>query len=415
MRLLIAGVNYAPEETGIAPYTTGLAEHLVQRKHRVTVITGVPSYPQWRVYPKYRRVLRTQEHRGGVDVRRVRNYVPRRQSTVRRGLYEVSFLLGGMSMLGLPKPDAVIGVEPSLSGGLLARLAAKRLDCPYGLIFQDLTGPAASQSGVGTGRAAGLIGDAEAWIARGATAVGIIAEGFRPHLEALGIAPERIHRVRNWQHVEEPTEDRSTIRRRLDLPVNAVICLHAGNMGYKQGLTNVVECARLAAEADPRLLFVLMGDGNQRHQLVALAQRHRLPNLRFVPIQPAEQFSSVLAAADILLVNQKASVTNMSLPGKLTSYLASGRPVVAAVSPESETARELMDTGSGVLVSPDQPGLLLETIRKLEADTDRQEQLGAAASRYARNALQSTQALADLEALVHAAADGRAAPLRQPT
>jgi colanic acid biosynthesis glycosyl transferase WcaI len=415
MRLLIAGVNYAPEETGIAPYTTGLAEHLVQRNHQVTVITGVPSYPQWRVDPEYRRVLRTQELCGGVDVRRVRNYVPRRQSTLRRGLYEVSFLFGGMSILGLPKPDAVLGVVPSLSGGLLARLAAKRLGCPYGLIFQDLTGPAASQTGVATSRAAGLIRDAEAWIARGATALAIIADGFRPYLESLGVAPERIHRVRNWLHVEEPTEDRFTIRRRLDLPVNAVICLHAGNMGYKQGLMNVIECARLAAETDPRLLFVLMGDGNQRQQLVALARRHRLRNLRFLSIQPAEQFSSVLAAADILLVNQKASVTNMSLPGKLTSYFASGRPIVAAVSPDSETARELVDTGSGVLVPPDQPGLLLETIRKLEADPDRQEVLGAAGSRYASNALRSDRALAHLEAVVHAVADGRAAPSRQST
>ncbi len=94
MRLLITGVNYAPEETGIAPYTTGLAEHLVQRGHQVTVITGVPSYPQWRVYPEYRKVLLRRELRAGVEVRRVRNYVPRRQSTLQRGLYEASFLIG---------------------------------------------------------------------------------------------------------------------------------------------------------------------------------------------------------------------------------------------------------------------------------------------------------------------------------
>src|ERR687892_347482 len=59
--------------------------------------------------------------------------------------------------------------------------------CPYGLIFQDLTGPAASQSGVATGRAAGLIRDAEARIARGATSLGIITAGFRPYLESLGV------------------------------------------------------------------------------------------------------------------------------------------------------------------------------------------------------------------------------------
>jgi colanic acid biosynthesis glycosyl transferase WcaI len=405
MRLLIVGSSYAPEETGIAPYTTGLAEHLVERGHAVTVVTGMPSYPQWRVYPEYRGVLRSKELRGGVEVRRVRGYIPHRQSTLRRGLFEASFLLGGLTALRTPRPDVVVGVVPALSGGVLARIAARRFDRPYGLVFQDLTGPAAGQSGIaGGGHAARPISAAEGWAARGAAAIGVIAEGFRPYLQSLGVDPARIRRVRNWMHVEPPRVDRAATRRRLDLPEDAVVCLHAGNMGYKQGLGNVVECARLAVRADPRLLFVLMGDGNQRPLLVDLAQRYRLPNLRFLPIQPAALFSSVLAAADMLLVNQRASVTNMSLPGKLTSYFASGRPVVAAVAPDSETAREIRDTGAGILVAPDQPGRLLEALSDLAGDRPRQERFGAAGRRYACTALSAEHALAELEALVGAAA-----------
>jgi glycosyltransferase involved in cell wall biosynthesis len=405
MRILIVGSSYAPEETGIAPYTTGLAEHLVERGHTVTVVTGMPSYPQWRVYPEYRGLLRKKELRGGVEIRRVHGYVPHRQSTLRRGLYEASFLLGALTALRVPRPDALLGVVPALSGGVIARIAARRFDRPYGLVFQDLTGPAAGQSGIaGGGHAAGAISAAEGWAARGAAAIGVIAEGFRPYLQSLGVDPARIRRVRNWMHVEEPRVDRAATRRRLDLPTDAVICLHAGNMGYKQGLGNVVECARLAVQADPRLLFVLMGDGNQRPLLVNLAQRYRLPNIRFLPIQPAELFSSVLAAADMLLVNQRASVTNMSLPGKLTSYLASGRPVVAAVASESETAREIRDTGTGVLVPPAQPDRLLEAVRDLAGDRARQERFGAAGRRYAHTALSADQALAELEALVEAIA-----------
>lgn len=405
MRVLIVGSSYAPEETGIAPYTTGLAEFLVERGNAVTVITGMPSYPQWRVYPEYRALLRKRELRGGVEIRRVRGYIPHRQSTLHRGMYEASFLLGGLTALGVARPDVLLGVVPALSGGVLARLAARRFGRPYGLVFQDLTAPAASQSGIaGGGHAAGPISAAEGWAARGAAAIGVIAEGFRPYLESLGVDPARIHRVRNWMHVDEPKLDRSSIRRRLEIPEDAVVCLHAGNMGYKQGLGNVVECARLAADTDPRLLFVLMGDGNQRPLLVNLAQGYRLRNLRFLPIQPAELFSSVLAAADMLLVNQRASVTNMSLPGKLTSYFASGRPVVAAVASESETAREIRDTSTGVLVPPDQPDRLLEAVRDLAGDRAWQERFGAAGKRYAHTALSADQALAELEALVEAIA-----------
>jgi colanic acid biosynthesis glycosyl transferase WcaI len=416
MRLLVVGSSYAPEETGIAPYTTGLAEHMVGRGHDVTVITGMPSYPQWRVYPEYRGLLRKRERCGDVEIRRVRGYVPRSQSTLRRGLFEASFLLGGLTQLAMPRPDVVLGVVPALGGGVLARLAARRFSRRYGLVFQDLTAPAAAQSGIaGGGRAVRPISLAEAWTARGAAAVGIIAEGFRPYLESLGVDPGRIHRVRNWTHVEEPSLDRATIRKRLDLPQDAVVCLHAGNMGYKQGLGNVVECARLAVEGDPRLLFVLVGDGSQRPLLVELAQRYRLRNLRFLPIQPAEQFSSVLAAADMLLVNQRAAVTNMSLPGKLTSYFASGRPVVAAVSPQSETAREILDTGTGVLVPPDRPDLLLKALCDLAGDRARHEHFGTAGRRYARTTLSVEQALAGLEALVEAAAVPRVNRERLPT
>jgi colanic acid biosynthesis glycosyl transferase WcaI len=405
MRILIAGSSYAPEETGIAPYTTGFAEHLVGRGHDVTVITGMPSYPQWQVYPEYRGMLRKLEARGGVKVRRVRGYIPCRQSTLRRGLFEASFLLGGLTAARVPRPDVVLGVVPALGGGVLASLAARRFERPYGLIFQDLTAPAAAQSGVTKGtRATETIRAVEGWTARGASAVGVIAEGFRPYLRSLGVDPTRIHRVRNWMHVEEPRIERAAIRRQLDWPEDAVVCLHAGNMGYKQGLGNIVECARLAVEDDPRYLFVLMGDGNQRPQLVDLAERYRLPNVRFLPIQPAERFSCVLAAADLLLVNQRASVSNMSLPGKLTSYFSSGRPVVAAAAPESETATEIRSGGTGVLVRPDRPDLLLQALRDLVADPLRQEHLGAAGRRYACTTLSADQALAGLETLVEAAA-----------
>ena len=413
MRVLVIGINYAPEATGIAPYTAGLAEHLAARGHGVTVVAGLPSYPQWRVHDGYRGRLASRETLAGVDVRRRWHYVPREQSVARRAMYEASFLATGLSALALPRPDAVVGIVPSLSGGVLARLAAARFGSGYGLVFQDLIGPAAAQSGVaGGGRAAHAIRAAEAFAARGAEAVGVIAEGFRPYLHSLGVDQTRVRRVRNWTHVPEPTGDRAAVRAHLGLPSEAVVCLHAGNMGYKQGLGNVVECARLAA-ADPDLLFVLMGDGSQRPLLEDLAGRHRLGNLRFLPIQPAEQVPDVLAAADVLLVNQRAAVTDMSLPGKLTSYFLAGRPVLAAVSESSETAREVDASGGGLCARPDDPEALLMAVRALAADPARRERLGQRGRAYARATLTPEQALAGLEALVEtvAARAGAARPV----
>ena len=99
--------------------------------------------------------------------------------------------------------------------------------------------------------------------ARAATGLGIIAEGFRHYFEDVGHIPaERIHRVRTWTRRVEPTQDRGSARREMGWPDGEFICLHAGNMGRKQGLDNVLDAAALLAGTNVRV--VLLGDGNDR-------------------------------------------------------------------------------------------------------------------------------------------------------
>jgi len=410
MKVLLLGINYLPEETGIAPYTAGLAEYLADQGYEVTVVTGLPHYPAWSVFDGYRWRTWLREERNGVDVRRRWHYVPGKQSAVRRALYEGTFLLTGLSALAFPRPDAVIGVVPSLSGGLLARLAARRFRVPYGLIFQDLMGQAAEQSGISGGeRVASVVRAAEGWVARGAAAVGIIAEGFRSYLESLGVQPARILRVRNWTHLQNRTVDRDVVREQLGLPHDAIVCLHAGNMGHKQGLEGVVECARWAAQGDRRLLFVLLGDGSQRSHLEQLAAGYALPNVRFLPIQPASIFPSILAASDILLVNQRGSVRDMSLPSKLTSYFAVGKPLVAAVQLTSEAAREIEASGGGLVVAPDEPKVLLDALQRLADDEELCAQMGKSAHTWSAAELSKAAAIDGYKQLLTLvlAADGR--------
>ncbi len=394
LRLLLISQHYAPELSGNAPYAAGLAEHWVRQGHQVTALTGLPHYPAWRVYDGYRgRAWQTESIRG-VDVRRRWHFVPQAQTALHRGLHDISFLMTGLSALALPQPDAVLAIVPSLSGGVLARLAAQRFRVPYGLVLQDLVGQAALRSGVSGGaRVARAVRTVEGWVARGAASIGIIAEGFRPYVESLGVRSDRIQRVRNWSHIAGPTLAKAEARERLGLASDSILCLHTGNMGSKQGLENLVECARLAVDSVPELLFVLMGDGNQRPYLEALAARYALPNLRLLPMQPAEFYPSILSAADLLIVNQQASVVRMSLPSKLTSYFAAGRPVVAAVAETSETAREIAASGGGLVVAPEQPKAMLNALRALADDATARERFGAAARAWAVNTLSRSAAL----------------------
>ena len=390
--LHIYGINYWPETTGIAPYTTAIARALAERDWAVTVHTGLPHYPEWQVAAGYGRSgRRTDETDGAVAVRRYRHYVPGRQSALRRAAYEATFLASGRGRAGATAPDLVLGVVPALSGGLLARASAARHGVPYGLLIQDLMGNAADQSGVaGGGRVSRLIRTVEGRIARGAAGVAIVAEGFGPHLGAMGVEPGRIEILPNWSHVLPPTGDRAATRAALGWDDATQIVLHAGNMGLKQGLEHVIVAARLAERRGDPVRFVLMGDGNQRASLGTLGSG--AANLAFLPPQPAERFMDVLAAADVLLVNERASVRDMSLPSKLTSYFVAGRPVVAATHPSSVTTREVIRSGAGLTAPAEDPDALLAVLGQLRRDSRLADLLAATGPEYAATHLSAAAA-----------------------
>jgi len=395
-KVLIIGINYRPETTGIAPYTSDTAEHLAASGHRVTAITGFAHYPAWRMAGEH--PLRTVETRNGVRVLRRTHYVPGSQSATRRAAYEATFLVHGA--LSRPeRPDVVFGVIPSLSGGLLARFFAARARAPYGLIFQDLMAPAARQSGIKGGkRVAGAAATLERWATARATTVAISSEDFRRYLLDIGVEDSRIVDFPNWSNLGAPTSDRAATRERLGWPADWAVVLHAGNMGLKQGLEQVVEAARRADVLAAPVTFVLMGEGSQK---TALETRGRgVERLRFLPLQPEDEVPNVLDAADVLLVSERATVIDMSLPSKLTSYFGAGRPIVAAVPPGGSTAREILRSGGGIVVPIGDPDELNRVVERLKEDPQWAGSLGMAGRQYAESSLDLASARTRIDCLL---------------
>lgn len=388
--MLFTAVNYWPEPSGNAPYTTALAEHLAAVGHQVTVVTGFPHYPAWRVHAGYGRRIRQTETVAGVRILRRRHFVPSRQSVVRRGLYEATFLLHVLASRP-NRADVVVGVVPSLSGAVLARLFAARWHAPYGVIAQDLIGPAAEQSGMPSGgRVAGAIARLEGWALARARRVAIVSASFDPYLRSIGVAPERIVHLPNWTLHRPGSIDRAAARGRFGWADEQVV-LHAGNMGLKQGLEQVLDAAELARVSAPRLRFVFLGDGNQR-ELLQRASAH-LPNVEFLPSQPDEAYVAALAAADVLILSERPTVDDMSLPSKLTAYCAAGRPIVAAVREGGATFREIQRTEAGLTVPAGNPAALLGAIASLVDDPELAARLGAAGAKYAATTLAATGGL----------------------
>ena len=400
LRVLIIGINYRPELTAVGPYTAELAEQLAARGDEVTVLTGLPHYPDWRVAPGTPRALIRRETIRGVTVIRAAHYVPAVQSAIKRALYEGTFgLTGFLATLRMPRPDAILGIVPNLSSGVLARLTGERLGVPYGLLFQDLMGRAARQSGIAGGAAvAKATAAAEAWATRGARAIGVVAEAFAPELISLGVPAGRISHVPNWTRLAAPAMTVPETRARFGWTDTQQVVLHAGNMGLMQGLEQVVDVARAAAERGDPVRFVLSGGGNQAGAIRAAARG--LPNVSFLGVQPDGIHASLLAAADVLLLSERATQIDMSLPSKLTSYFAAGRPIVAAVLPDGGSAREVERSGAGLVVPAGEPERLLGALARLRAEPALVADLTATGPAYAETHTSAAACLARAVALI---------------
>ncbi|MDH6463133.1 colanic acid biosynthesis glycosyl transferase WcaI [Micromonospora sp. A200] len=405
MRVTILGGHYAPEPTGNAPYTAGLANGLVARGHDVRVITSHPHYPEWRVRESYGGWSVSDEVEG-VRVQRLAHYVPARPSGGRRLLSELSL---GIRFLAARwhRPDVVLLVSPNLITSALAALRARRSrGLATGIWIQDLYSLGITETGQGGRSAATALKALESRTLRSATGVVVIHDRFHSFVtEKLGVPAGCVEVIRNWSHVDPPMEvDRAAVRNRRGWDPDVTVILHAGNMGAKQGLENVVEAARLADRQRAPVRFVLLGDGNQRARLQSLARN--VTSIEFVAPLPDDEFRQTLGSADILLVNERTGMKEMSVPSKLTTYYSASLPVLAATDEASVTASEIDASGGGTRVAAGDPQALLDAALSLRADPARARALGAAGRRFRDTALGRDAALDHFEQwLVALAAD----------
>ncbi|XGX80044.1 hypothetical protein LQK93_02865 [Terrabacter sp. BE26] len=363
LKVQIVSTYYAPETTGNAPYVTSLARGLAQRGHEVSVLAGAPHYPGWEILP--RSEWREEEIVDRVHVRRIASFVPKRPNFASRLLYEAGY---GAKFASRARSDAdvTILVSPNLfaSAVVRAKMATSRRRRPPTLLWiQDLY-----SQGVGEtpGTAARLMGGAmraiEGGLARRCSKVVVIHDRFRRVLvERLNVEPRQVATVRNWTHV--PTAgvvDVPEVRDKWGwVSPDEVVVLHAGNMGAKQGLENVIRAARYAEANGLPVRFVLMGDGNQRAQLTASAAG--CARVQFIAPLPEREFLEALRAADVLLVNERPTLNEAAVPSKLTTYFTTGRPVLAATAEDSTTADEIRASHAGAIVPPDDPKALADT------------------------------------------------------
>ncbi|XHA15067.1 colanic acid biosynthesis fucosyltransferase WcaI [Citrobacter farmeri] len=371
MRILVYGINYSPELTGIGKYTGEMVEWMAREGHEVRVITAPPYYPQWKVGARYS-AWRYRREEGDATVWRCPLYVPKQPSTLKRLLHLGSFALSSFFPLMAQrrwKPDRIIGVVPTLFCTPGMRLLAKLSGARTVLHIQDYEVDAMLGLGMaGNGKAGKVAQLATAFERSGlhnVDNVSTISRSMMNKAQEKGVAAEKVIFFPNWSEVarfQNVSDDEViTLRQRLGLPDDKKIILYSGNIGEKQGLENVIMAAEQLREQP--LIFAIVGQGGGKARLEKMARDRGLHNVLFFPLQPYEALPALLKMGDCHLVVQKRGAADAVLPSKLTNILAVGGNAVITAEPETELG-QLCDnfTGIAVCVEPESVDALVAGI-----------------------------------------------------
>src|SRR3954470_18151194 len=384
MRLIVWGINYAPEFTGIAPHSVALCEFLAGQGHDIELVTSFPYYPTWQKRSEDLGKVYATDSLNGVRVRRCWHFVPARVSAIKRIFHEASFVFTStLRILTLPRPDVFVVVSPPLLLGTAGWLVSKLKRAPFAFHVQDMQPDAAVGLGMLKPNAftRALYG-LEAYAYRHAARVSGITRGMLKTFAAKGVPESKLVYFPNAIELatEDPAPPRGEFRHRYGFSDDQFLAIYAGNLGVKQGLEVLLEAGRLLR--DPRIRIVICGDGAQREVLAARAREMQLSNFSMLPLQAGRDYRALLVDADVCFITQQAGAGNSFFPSKLLGLLAESKTVITVASPECELALSLREGGFGVNIPPGRPQEIAALVDSLANDPRRLAEFGAAGRRY---------------------------------
>jgi colanic acid biosynthesis glycosyl transferase WcaI len=372
--MLVYGINYAPELVGIGKYTGELCEWLVTQGYDVKVITAPPYYPYWSVQKPYNGWRYKKESINGVEVYRCPIWVPRKTTWPRRALHLASFGLSSLPVLLMSlrwRPDVLFAIEPTIFSAVLAAITSRFASFKSWLHVQDLELDAALSLHLVSDRTLSrAMLSVERRAMRAFDKVSTISNAMVNRLHKKYVEPSRTTLLLNWVDARKlsPVPSESSLRKEWNISAHKRVVLYSGNLGRKQGLEIIVDVAKDFMQKHPDVLFVVVGDGVARLELLSTARAAALPNVIFKPLQPLDKLGALLAIADVHLVLQRKGAADLVMPSKLSGIWAAGGAVVVTCEPGTEIHNVVGQNDLGLIVEPDSARALTHGLERLLAD-----------------------------------------------
>ena len=386
MHVVLVAICYPPEVRSISIMLRELAEELVARGHRVTVLAPWPRY-HLSADARARHFEPVMEE-NGVRVIRIRTLPA----------HGIAYVLRGIAHLDLPRRylrayrehvrervDAVISYISPLPLALVGQAIAREHGRHHLLNVQDIFPQNAIDLGIMRNRALiAYFERMERQVYAAADAIATHTPGGREFLIARkGVSPEKVAVIPNWIDAEawDRAQPTGAFRARYGLAGEFVI-LFAGILGPAQDIPFTLEVAARIRDI-PDITFLLIGDGTERARAVAWAEARGLSNVHFAPFVDPVQYPSLVKEMDVGLLTLGMGNRTATMPGKLWGYMAAGIPVLAFLNRECDAHRIIREARCGYSALSEDPDRAAALVRKLYAERAQLPTLGHAGRTYA--------------------------------
>lgn len=390
MNILMLTLDFPPEVGSASDLFYELARRMIQRGHRVTVVTTFPRHYSYRIVgkeslPRASGKLFLREQMDNIRVIRLRGLPLPKDSLLARGVehFFLSLILvfGGIFS---GKQDVILIYSPPLPLAFTAYFLSKVKRVPLVANIQDLYPQAVVDSGLLRNRLQIWAFKAmESFVYKKANCLTVHSEGNQDYLISKGANEEKVMVIPNWADTDEikPSLKHNQFRWEYGSDRKFLVS-YAGIVSPAQALKSVIHCAALLISND-EVLFLMVGDGLEKKNLMLEAEKLKLNNMKFLPMQPKSRYPEVLSASDVCLVTLDRRTKTPVVPAKLIRIMSSGRPVIASIPMEGDVPKIIKAARCGLVVEPENPQMLAQAILKLYDNPSLAEELGKNGREYA--------------------------------
>jgi hypothetical protein len=356
----------------------------VARGHEVTVVTNFPNHPTGVIPEPYRDRSFQVEEVQGLRVVRCRTYATPNRGVAKRTLGHLVFMVQAVLQAtpNLRGSNVLVASSPTLFAVVAAWLISMRLRVPFVFEVRDLWPAIFVDLGVIRNRfLIFCLERLELFLYRRADAVVTVTRAFATDIVRRGIPQAKLHIVPNGVDLEafQPGPKDLELRRRLGVG-DELLVLYCGAHGISHALSRILDAAA-RLRSDPRVRFLLVGEGAEKEMLVARARELQLDNVSFHDSVPREEVAALYRSADVCLVPLRAVPLFRSfIPSKMFEILACGRPILASL--EGEAAEILRASGAAIVVAPEDVDALCAALARLAAEPALRAELAARGRPY---------------------------------